>query len=233
MQTTWAVAAFAIAAFIPSGTSASAARPRAATQCSWGGNTFSLLDSPKGSTIGSYNTVKISGRMLAAEDGGEFTFFRSGSPVIRKLVKDVSNPNGWLGVSNDFHTFSLNTSNGGAGGGWSVSIIHVPDTGSATDLSAAMKAVEKDFSKRHYCKARGNNYEAIQWRSNTQLLVSASVYGTSDCGAEMGYTEGYVLDVTSGKIVAHLSEAQMLNLPYVCTYNVWQSGDPNPGQNLP
>ena len=65
-------------------------------------------------------------------------------------------------------------------------------------------------------------------RKNDQLLISASVYGTSDCGKEMGYTEGYVLDVTTERIVAHMSEAEMLDLPYVCTYNVWQPGYPEP-----
>lgn len=203
-------------------------RPRVITQCSWGGVTFSLYDSPRSSTVGSYDTLKITGRMLSGDgQGAMFTFWNSGRAIFRKRIVDMYNQNGWLGISNDSRSFALNTSNGGAAGGWSVSILKF-ENGTVRDLSDSMRSVEKDFSARHFCKARGNNYEAIQWRKNDQLLVSASVYGTSDCGQEMGYTEGYVLEVTTGRIVEHLSEKEMLDLPYVCTYNVWQAGDPQP-----
>ena len=227
MRSSTALALVTIATFIPSGTLALAPRPRAATQCSWGGNTFSLPDAPKASVVGSYNSVEIKARMLG-EQGAQFSFFRSRVQVFSKSIADVYNPNGWVGVSSDSLNFALNTSNGGAAGGWSVAIVRVPPLGPAVDLTNSIKVIEADFSKRHYCKARGDNYEAIQWRSNTQLLVSASVYGTSDCGADMGHTEGYVLDVVSDRIILHLTKTQMLNLPYICTYNVWRPGDPNP-----
>ena len=214
---------------LPSSGVVSAHRPRAITQCSWGGNTFSLYDFPRPSTVGSYNLVTINGEMLHPNaPGAAFTIQHSGKVIFRKQVDDVYDQNGWIGSSNDFHSFSINTSNGGAGGGWSVTILGVSDEGKVVDLSKSMLSVQTDFESRHFCKARGDNYEAIQWRKNDQLLISASVYGTSDCGKEMGYTEGYVLEVTTGRIVAHVSEAQMLDLPYVCTYNVWQPGDPNP-----
>lgn len=140
----------------------------------------------------------------------------------------MSNQNGWLGISQDKRIFTINTSNVGAAGGWSVLVVKVPDIGPTVDLTSAMKVVERDFSSRHDCATRGDNYEALQWRSDTRLLISASVYGTSDCGAEMGYTEGYLLDVVGGKIMARYSEPQMLDLPCLCPFNVWQPGDPNP-----
>lgn len=225
-----ALSALTVVLPISRGTAGEPSRPRVVTQCPVGGNSFSLYDAPRSSTIASYNLVKITARMShrSGDPGGIFTFWRSGRQVLQKRVDDFYNQNGWIGVSDDFHLFAINTSNGGAAGGWSVSIVRVPDDGPASDLSDSIKIVATDFSSRHHCKTRGENYQAIQWRSNTQLLVSASVYGTSDCGSEMGYTEGYVLDVTTGRIVTHMSEAKMLQLPYVCTYNYWQPGDPAP-----
>jgi hypothetical protein len=205
-------------------------RPRAITQCSWGGHAFSLYDYPQSTTIGHYGDLKITGRMWSgsADSGAVFTFSRSGHAVFQKRVNDLFNPNGWIGVSDDAMSFVLNTSNGGAAGGWSVSIFRVEKDGRVHDLSPLIQSVEKDFSSRHYCKTRGNNYEAMQWRKNDELLIAASVYGTSDCGADMGFTEGYLLQVTTGKILSRMSEKEMLELPYVCTYNVWQAGDPQP-----
>jgi hypothetical protein len=204
-------------------------RPRAITQCPWDGTSFGLYDASRTATIGTYDLVTVEGRMLPTDsDGALFTFLRSGDVIFRKSVSDMYNQNGWLGVSDDRRSFALNTSNGGAAGGWSITILMLDEKGSIRDLTNSLQAVEKDFSSRHFCKARGDNYEAMKWQKNDQLLISASVYGTSDCGADMGHTEGYVLDVTTARIIAHYSEAELLNLPYVCTYNVWQPGDPQP-----
>lgn len=201
-------------------------RPRVITQCSWGGNDFGLPDGPQATEIGSYNGIEVTGRMRA-NTGAVFTLSRNGRPLLHKTVVNVSNPNGWLGVSQDQQFFALNTSNGGATGGWSVSILHVTPTGTVEDLSSAMQVVSRDFSARHTCRTRGNNYQAMQWRRDNQLLITASVYPTSDCGNEMGYTEGYLLDPLT-KQFTRFSERSMLELPYICTYNVWQSGDPEP-----
>lgn len=206
-------------------------RLRVITQCPWDGNSFSLYDPPKATRIGTYDLLTIDGQWGRDETSGAiFSIKRSGQVIFGKEIRDMYNPNGWIGVSNDLRSFAFNTSNGGAAGGWSVTILRLSGDGTIADLTKSMQTVESDFSARHYCKTRGDNYEAIQWRSNDQLLISASVYGTSDCGKEMGYTEGYVLNVATGKIVAHMSEQEMLNLPYVCTYNVWQPGDPEPGR---
>jgi hypothetical protein len=221
---------FAFVAFATSGhSSALEDRPHAITQCSWGGRTFSLDDYPQSTTIGRFGDLKITGRMRSSGDSGAiFTFSRSGHAIFQKRINDLFNPNGWLGVSTDGRSFALNTSNGGAAGGWSVSVFRVEEDGRVRDLSTSIQTVKKDFSSRHFCKTRGNNYEAIQWRKNDQLLIAASVYGTGDCGKEMGFTEGYLLQVATGKILSRMSEQQMLELPYVCTYNFWQAGDPNP-----
>jgi hypothetical protein len=145
-----------------SGTSANH-RPRAITQCSWGGNTFNLYDSPRRSTIGSYNFITIDGQMLPTDlNGAVFTIQRSGHVIFRKQISNMVNQNGWLGVSDDFSSFALNTSDGGASGGWSITILRVDDKVTVVDLSNSIQSVEKDFAARHFCKTRGNNYEAIQ-----------------------------------------------------------------------
>jgi hypothetical protein len=106
-------------------------------------------------------------------DGALFTFFRSGDVIFRKSVSDMYNQNGWLGVSEDRRSFALNTSNGGAAGGWSITILRLDEKGSVRDLTNSLQTVEKDFSSRHFCKARGDNYEAMKWQKNDQLLISA------------------------------------------------------------
>lgn len=204
-------------------------RPRAITQCAQDGTTFSLYDAPRTTSIGTFDSIRISGQMLWLDKpGAVFSFSNSGHVIFQKRIDEMENPNGWIGVSNDRRSFAFNTSTAGASGGWFVTILRVDETGHILDLTKALKSVEADFSARHFCKTRGNNYEAIKWQKNDQLLISASVYGTSDCGADMGHTEGYVLDVVTGKILSHMTATQMLELPYVCTYNVWQPGDPEP-----
>ncbi len=207
-----------------------APRPRAITQCSWNGNTFSLLDAPAISSVATFGDLHITGRFisLTEDKGAVLTFLRGDQSIFEKQLPELVNPNGWLGYSDDVRSIAINSSDGGAAGGWSVALLRVDNTGAIQDLSSVMQKVEKHFSSRHSCKTRGDNFEAMQWRSNTELLISASVYGTSDCGKDMGYTEGYILDVQSSRIVHHLSEREMLSLPYVCTYNVWKPGDPNP-----
>jgi hypothetical protein len=141
--------------------------------------------------------------------------------VFRKSITDLSNPNGWISISADQKWFAINSSDGGAAGGWSVSILHVQDDGTIRDLTGAMSSVMKDFSSRHNCATRGDNYESLRWIAPDQLLLVASVYGTSDCGPEMGYAEGFVLQSSTGRILQRYSELELLHLYETCTINTW------------
>ena len=146
------------------------------------------------------------------------SFWKGGKLLLKKNIDDMSNPNGFAAQSADRHWLALNSSNGGAAGGWSISIFRLEGQ-TVYDLSSSMNSVTRDFSARHDCKTRGDNYEAFQWRKNDELLLTAEVYGTSDCGTEMGYTEGYVLQPSTGRILHHYSSAQLLALPAVCLWN--------------
>jgi hypothetical protein len=212
----------------PQAQSASEIEHRAVTQCSWDGTTFSLRDK-EDTFVGKFDEVTIRGRFAESVDkpGAIFTFSRGGKLLLRKFISDMSNPNGWISISTDQKWFAINSSNGGAAGGWSVSIVHLQQDGSVRDLSVTMETVAKSFSSRHDCATRGDNYESIRWIAADQLLLTASVYGTSDCGSEMGYTEGYVLQPSTGTILKRYSEADLLHMPFNCTYNTWRPDDPS------
>lgn len=208
-----------------------ASRPRTRTiaQCPWDGIQFSLTNKTIVFPLEAYGNLQLTARMTHPDgDGAEFAVLRGQQPIFKKYVTDTSNPNGWLAVSDDRRSFAINTSNGGAAGGWSVSILRINDDGTVHDLSSSMKSVVKDFASHHHCAARGENQQAIRWQTNDQLLIVAEVYPTGDCGAEAGFGEGYILEASTGYIIRRLSEHSVLNLPYVRTYNVWQPGDPEP-----
>jgi hypothetical protein len=74
----------------------------------------------------------------------------------------------------------------------------------------APKAVAQEFAKHHSCQTRGNNLYAIRWEQNShQLLLMAEVYPTSDCGREMGFSEGYVAEAATGKILKRYTSTQI------------------------
>ena len=193
---------------------------RSLAQCAWNGTTVDLPDTGV-ATLSTMDTVAVRGGYVSSIDGGaaSLTFSRDGKLLLEKAIDDMSNPNGFAAQSNDRHWLALNSSNGGAAGGWSISIFHLEADGRVTDFSSSTNSVVHDFESRHYCKARGDNYQAFQWRKNDELLLTAEVYGTSDCGKDMGYTEGYVLQPSTGQILHRYSAAQLLRLPGVCIWN--------------
>ncbi len=189
-------------------------------QCAWNGTTVQLTDA--GNTVlTTMDDVTVRGGYLSNIDqsAAVLTFWRGDKLLLSKNIDDMSNPNGFATQSDDRHWLALNSSNGGAAGGWSISIFHLAAHGKITDLSSSMASVIRDFSSRHDCKTRGDNYQAFQWRGVDELLLTAEVYGTSDCGKESGYTEGYVLQPSSGKILHRYSEPELLRLPGVCLWN--------------
>jgi hypothetical protein len=196
---------------------------RAITQCAEDGETFSLKDS--GDTfVGEHGDLTIGARFTDTIDttGAIFTFRHGSTVFYRKKIAQLSDPNGWVSVSNNQKSFAINSSNGGASGGWSIDILAEESDGTVRGHSDALSSVIRDFSSRHNCKTRGDNYQSLRWLDPDQLLLAASVYGTSDCGTEMGYTEGYLLQVSTGKILNRYSEAGLLHMPGNCTYNTWR-----------
>jgi hypothetical protein len=193
---------------------------RSLAECVWDGTTVFLPDTGS-TTLTSMDDVTVRGGYISSIDNGaaSISFWRGNHLLLEKKIIDMSNPNGWIAQSDDRRWISLNSSNGGATGGWTVSIFHLEANGAVKDLSESVVSVIHDFASRHDCKTRGDNYESFQWRKPGELLLTASVYPTGDCGKEMGYTEGYVLEPTSGKILEHYSEPELLRLPAACIWN--------------
>ncbi len=122
-------------------------------------------------------------------------------------------------ISDNRKNFAITWSNGGAAGGWSTQVFETLPDGTIVERKALITSVEKNFMARHNCAARGDNFEAVRWMDNDHLLIAASVYGTGDCGSSAGYTEGYLVRLSTGAIERRMSEHELLNLPAVCTWN--------------
>lgn len=194
---------------------------RTITRCSFDGVEFGLDDAPRSVFVAYIDDVTMHGRYLPnSESRTVFNLTRNGKPLGTIHISDMNNPNGWLAISPNRKAFALTWSDGGAMGGFHTRIFHFDPNGSLVEDSKLIQPVIKDFTARHSCKYRGDNFEAIRWMNDDQILISASVYGTSDCGVEMGYAEGYLVQMSTGKIVRRMNKEQLLNLPEVCTWNV-------------
>jgi hypothetical protein len=72
------------------------------------------------------------------------------------------------------------------------------------------RVAERDFAKRHYCKARGNNVYAVHWLTNSdEILISTEVYPTSDCGKDLGLTAGYLVRTDDGTIIKKFPQPEI------------------------
>ena len=60
---------------------------------------------------------------------------------------------------------------------------------------------------------------ALKWKDSNHLLLWTQVYPTSDCGADLGHEEGYVVAIPDGQVEAHLTRNQLANYPGVCLEN--------------
>ena len=215
------VAGAAIAGVICAGAQTKSGKPqRYLTQCIYDGEKFEVPDAPSSLNV---LTMGESGVKLyvdaASETATTVRFRKEGKIISERSLRNMYNSNGWIAVSEDRRRVAINWSDGGALGGWHVTLASLSDAGQIEYGDRAVRAVEKSFSAGHFCKERGNNYKALRWVDNHRLLVSAQVYPTSDCGPDMGFTAAYVVDVASGKVERQLSEAQALRYPGVCTQN--------------
>lgn len=111
-------------------------------------------------------------------------------------------------------------SDGGAIGGYHVRAFLVSDNQAVE--SPAPKINADDFSQQHSCETRGNNLYAVRWMNGSaQLLLQAEVYPTSDCGNELGFTTGYLVRTSSGKIMKRLTAEQMSSEAKGCPSDIY------------
>lgn len=156
--------------------------------------------------------------MTKDNGGAQFSFARQGKTALSFRLKDLYNPDIWITRDPDSHTLALQYSDGGGLGGWHVRVFQVGADDAVIDISNALDGAIRDFRSRHYCKARGNNYQALKWIKG-DLLLFAEVYPTGDCGPDLGHIEGYLVSVSDGTIKEHLTLDQLRKYPGVCLQN--------------
>ena len=167
---------------------------------------FCLPDAPAALT-----GQRVAGFLLFAryvpgtESQATFELRQDQTTVFTIKLRDIYNPNGWFTTAPNGRFFTITWSDGGAIGGFHTRVFHVVSPSSVVEQPKAISNVEDDFKARHYCQTRGDNFTAVRWLSAVSLLVQASVYPTSDCGADLGYTERYAVHVPSGTIQRRVS----------------------------
>ena len=141
------------------------------------------------------------------DTGGTFVLSRRGKVLLQTRLSDLSASTS-VEWSDDNQSFAITWSSGGANGRFQVRVFHV-DGNSVVEWPATQR-VWPDFKTRHWCRARGDNIQAFGWMKDTSdLLLVLSVYPTRDCGQEMGYTEGFVVDAATGEIRKRWNRGQL------------------------
>ena len=141
------------------------------------------------------------------EGGGTFVMRQGAKVLLTTQLKDLS-ASASVVWSQKSDWFAVTWSDGGAIGNFHTRVFHVLDD--VVHEETLVKPAFQDFRSRHSCKERGENVQAYRWDADTTALVLVmSVYPTSDCGKEMGHTEGYFVRPADGIIVRHLDLAQL------------------------
>ena len=160
--------------------------------------TFDVPDSGE-TRIPLGNAVAYIGYRPHSESIAQLKVFLGKHEIYSTMITDLWNPNGWIVLSPDHQWFAFTWSDGGAIGGFHTRLFEITQA-TVEEKTGQIKTIEREFSRLHFCRTRGNNYSAVRWLSNRELLVEASVYPTGDCD-QLGYTDRFVLEVTTGKTV--------------------------------
>ena len=123
-----------------------------------------------------------------------------GDAVVSRIKFPDIESNIEIGWSPDSSQFFISYSDGGAIGGFHVHLYRLK--GIILTESRAPAEVAKDFKAKHWCKTRGNNLSFLDWTPDSKIgFFVAEVYPTSDCGRDMGFRQGYAVNIEDGKIV--------------------------------
>jgi len=208
----------ALAAGQSSSAPASKSQPeRLITYCANDGYDADISGFPIGATIARIGDVKLQVVSVGDESGADFRFVQHGKPILDFALNDLLAPEVWIAVDFRNNRLALTYSDGGGLGGFHVRIFQIGNNG-ITDISGMVAPAVRDFKSRHYCESRGNNVRALKW-IHGDLLLMTSVYPTSDCGAEMGHTEAYLVGTPSGNLMRHLTLQELKHYPGVCLQN--------------
>jgi hypothetical protein len=121
------------------------------------------------------------------------------------------NSNIFLGWSPDSSQFFIMYSDGD----WHVHVFAV-NGDRVRELSSPKTAFE-DFGKKHSCKTRENSILFLSWTSDSQrIFLVTEVHPTSDCGAEAGRFQGYLMQVETGEIMRRFNERETTEIERDC-----------------
>jgi hypothetical protein len=154
------------------------------------------------------------------DDGVIFSFVRGGKTIHSFLAEDQASYDIWLAFDRKDDRLAMTYGSGESIGLFEVAVFQI-HADEVTDVSASVEPAFTDFKSRHYCKARGDNVTALKWIGG-DLLLMMEVYPTSDCGPDLGHVEGYRVSIPNGKIVEHLTLAELRHYPGVCLENYAQ-----------
>jgi len=141
------------------------------------------------------------------DGGGDFVLRRGDRELIRTSLKDLSASISVVWSPNS-HAFAVTWSDGGAIGNFYMRAFQIRGD-SVAEMPATQQAFQ-NFKARHWCIPRGDNVQAYRWSADSRNLVLVlSVYPTGDCGKDLGHTEGYVVEASTGKIEQNWNVRQL------------------------
>jgi len=155
-------------------------------------------------------------------EGGRLRVFQGKKELGSYDLRDLS---GGMFVrwSPDSRAFFLMWSNGGMIGGYDVRIFRI--SSDAVREIFPLGLAEKEFKSEHKCPARGINVFAVRWlEGSDRLMIAAQVYPTSDCGEEMGFTQGFTIHLDDGAIIERQSADAIEREMRECPTLIWPTG---------
>jgi hypothetical protein len=149
-------------------------------------------------------------KRVVLDDASTFTVVAHGR-VLKALKYYEMNSNIYVGWSPDSSQFFIMYSDGD----WHVHIFTLDDD-RIQELALPKSALD-DFQKNHSCATRDNSVLFLSWTEDSQkLFLVTEVHPTSDCAAEAGRFQGYLMQVRTGEILHRFNEKETTEIEKQC-----------------
>ncbi len=154
-------------------------------------------------------SVQSPDRVKRIELGKDYRFrVFLGQRLLRTIALRDLSAGTFIKWSSDSKAFYIMWSNGGMTGRYDVRVFRLHGS-RVTEVKVTGKA-SKDFARRHYCRARGNNLYALGWEQGSErLMLLTAVFPTSDCGTSAGTIAGYLVNARNGRIEERYTEQEI------------------------
>jgi hypothetical protein len=130
---------------------------------------------------------------------------RKENELLRTTLKDVS-ANITITCALGCNVFAVTWIDGDAIGNFHVRVFATFGGGffetNTTDQAA------QQFKSHHDCPSKSTNIQAYRFENSQTLLLILSV-PTADCGTETGYTEGYLVRVSDGRVLRTVTNDEL------------------------